>query len=73
MNKEILSIINSNPYLRRYLNEHSYWYKELIRNPNSLKEMETKMKETYKLTFFDKINNLNDKVELIRTFIDVLN
>ncbi len=73
MNKEILSIINSNPYLRRYLNEHSYWYKKLIRNPNSLKEMETKMKETYKLTFFDKINNLNDKVELIRTFIDVLN
>lgn len=73
MNKDILLIINSNPYLRRYLNEHSYWYKELIRNPNSLKQMEKEMKETYKLTLIDKINNLNDKVELIRTFMDVLN
>lgn len=73
MNKDILLIINSNSYLRKYLNEHSYWYKELIRNPNSLKQMEKEMKETYKLTFFDKINNLNDKIELLTSFTDIFN
>lgn len=72
MNIETQIKIRNNPYLYRYLRENSSWYKALNRNPNSLKQMETEMKNTYKLNLTDKISNLNQKIEMVRTFIDIL-
>ena len=65
-------IINNNPDLKRYLKEHSYWYKYLNRNPGLLSEMEREMKEKYKLTASDKINDISEKLDLLRTFMNVL-
>lgn len=59
--------------LQRYLREHSNWYKNLNRDPNSIFEMEQEMKEKYKLTTEDKINQLADQINLIRTFMDMMN
>lgn len=55
-----------------FLRENSYWYKYLNRNPNLLTEMEKEMKEKYKLTTSDKINNISEKLDLIRTFMNVM-
>ena len=72
MRTDILIKIRNNPNLYTYIKYHSYWYKELMRNPNSLSVMETEMKKEYKLTTGDKINKLNERMQMIRTFFDVL-
>ncbi len=64
--------IRANPNLYRYLRDNSYWYKFLNRNPLAIKEMEKEMKKRYKLTIEDKVNQLSQGIEMIRTFIDVI-
>ena len=64
--------IKNNQNLYRFLRENSYWYKELNRNPDSLKKMEEDMKVYYKLTTKDKMNELERKIELIKTFMDIM-
>lgn len=72
MNVETQIKIRNNPYFYRYLRENSGWYKALNRNPNNIKQMEIEMKNAYKLNLTDKISNLNQKIEMVRTFIDIL-
>ena len=72
MRIDLLQSIRSNPPLNHYLRYHSYWYKELIRNPSSLKELEQEMKKEYKLTTEDKINKLNERMNMITSFLNVL-
>ena len=64
--------IKNNPNLYRYLRENSYWYKDLNRNPNNLRYMEEEMREHYQLRPSDKINKLVDQLNLIRTFMDMI-
>lgn len=64
--------IRNNPYLYRYLRDNSSWYKMLNRDPNSIKQMEVEMKSAYKLNLTDKIENINQRIEMVRTFIDIL-
>lgn len=64
--------IKNNYLLQKYIRENSYWYKYLNRNPNLISEMEREMKEKYKLTASDKINNISEKLDLLRTFMNVL-
>lgn len=64
--------IKNDPMLQRYIRENSYWYKNLNRNPNLLNSLSDEMKERYKLTTADKINNFGQKLDLIKTFINVL-
>jgi len=68
---DILLKIRNDPRLENYLKYNSYWYKELLINPDSIRNMESEMKKEYKLTVSDKINNMTQKVEMIRSFMDV--
>lgn len=72
MNIETQIKIRNNPNLYRYLRDNSSWYKALNRDPNNIKQMEIEMKNAYKLNLTDKIGNLNQKIDMIRTFIDIL-
>lgn len=72
MKYELVERLRSNPLLNQYLKYHSYWYKELIRNPSSIKNLEQEMKKEYKLTTEDKIIKLNERVNMISSFLDVL-
>ena len=67
-----INIIKKDSNLYNYLREDSSWYKELNRNRNALKELTKAMKEKYKLTTSDKIENLSRNINLLSTFIDVL-
>ena len=72
MRPDIVQLIRNNPPLNHYLRYHSYWYKELIRNPSSLKVLEQEMKKEYKLTTEDKINKINDRMNMITAFLNVM-
>ncbi len=64
--------IKNNPYLYRYLRDNSSWYKALNRNPDNIRQMEIEMKKAYKLNLTDKIDDMNQKIELLRSFMDIL-
>lgn len=72
MKLEVVHTLRNNPPLYHYLKYHSYWYKELNRNPNSIKELEQIMKKEYKLTAEDKISKLNDRINMVVSFLEVL-
>ena len=72
MTLETQFFLKSNEQYLNYLRTHSYWYKNLNRNPDLIEVLTDEMKEKYKLTTADKINNLGQKLELISTFINVL-
>jgi len=72
MRADILLKIRTNPNLYNYIKYHSYWYKELIRNPSSISVMENEMKKEYKLTTGDKIAKMGERMQMIRTFLEVL-
>ena len=70
MNLENQFRIKNNSLLQKYIRENSYWYKILNRNPNMIEYLEEEMKEKYKLTTADKINDLSNKLDLVRAFMD---
>ena len=72
MNIRIQYILDSNPLLKRYLREHSNYYKNIIRNPVFINEMVELMKKEYHLTFPDKLDKFKNNISLINTFMDVL-
>ena len=72
MTLELQFKIKNNPNYLRYLRENSYWYKILNRNPKMLNKMKDDMKKAYKLTFEDKIDDFNNKMNMIRAFMDAL-
>ncbi len=72
MNIESQIKIKNNPMLQKYIRENSYWYKIINRNPSSINKMIEDMKKTYKLRFEDKIDDLSDKMNLVKSFMDAI-
>ena len=64
--------IKSDPNLYRYLRENSYWYKYLNRSPIFLRRLEEEMKEKYRLRSVDKIENISNSLNLIKSFLEVM-
>jgi hypothetical protein len=73
MDIKTLNIIKKNPILYNYLRDESYNYKYLYRDPSFLNEIIDLAKEKYKLRSIDKLDRLKDNIDLIQTFLDVLN
>lgn len=65
--------INSDINLKKFLRENSYWYKELNRNPENFKYFVEDMKIKYKLTPADKINRTVENINMLQSFLDILN
>lgn len=72
MDSKIAFILDSNPLIRRYLREHSYYYKNLIRNPNFINNITDLMKKEYHLTLSDKLNKIKDDINLVNSFMDII-
>ena len=72
MNINIQYILNNDILLKRYLREHSSYYKNIIRNPSFINELYLLMKKEYHLTLPDKLDKIKDNISLVNTFIDVL-
>lgn len=59
--------LKSNPLYLQYLHDHSFWYKRLNRNPNTLNEFIEEMKEQYHLRPTDRLNKIMNTLEMINT------
>lgn len=73
MNLNLVLQIRNDKNLDFYLKTHSYWYKILRRDPLRIREMNQEMRKEYKLTSVDKLNQISSKIQMVRTFLDVLN
>ena len=72
MNLDIIMQINQDKNQKQFLRENSYWYKYLNRNSTYYKNFLKEMKEKYKLTPTDKINQVINNINMLNTFLDVL-
>lgn len=72
MEVKTLIQVRSNYYIATYLRENSYWYKNLNRNPESIALLEQEMKEHYKLTPKDKMEDFANKLSMIQNFMEIL-
>lgn len=73
MELETIKYIKNNPLIYNYLREDSSWYERLNRGENVLKELEETAKKFYKQTPEDKLKKLSKNIELIKTFLEVMN
>jgi hypothetical protein len=73
MKLETIHYIKNNPLIYNYLREDSSWYKRLNRGEDVLKELEETAKKFYKQTPEDKLQKLSKNIELIKTFLEVMN
>ena len=73
MNKEIIYKIKTNPMIYQILREESYHYKYLYRDNNYIKYLEKYAKEKYKQRPIDKIEKLKNTINLVQTFMSVIN
>ena len=64
--------INSDPRLKSFLKENSYWYKYLNRSNIYYKDFLNDMKDKYKLKPSDRINKISKDIEILNNILDVL-
>ncbi|MBR5370169.1 MAG: hypothetical protein IK137_02575 [Bacilli bacterium] len=72
MNKELIYIIKNNELINRFLKEESIHYKYLYRDNNYINKIEKLAKEKYGLTLSNKISNISNTINLINTFMSVI-
>ena len=72
MDRKVLQIIRTNPYIYSFLREDSSHYKYLINDPNYIKEIDRLAKERYKLRFSDKMDRLSNNLEILKTFLEII-
>lgn len=72
MNIKVQFMLDSNPLLKRYLREHSNYYKDIIRTPNSINNIIELMKTEYNLTVPDKLSKIKDNIEMVNSLMDVI-
>ena len=72
MDIKIQYLLNNNMIIKKYLREHSNYYKDLIRNPSFINELIKLMKIDYHLTLPDKLEQIKNNISLVNTFMDVL-
>lgn len=59
-----------NPKEKKYLDENSFWIKELNRNPNNYYNFINIMKEQYKERTVDKIENVFNTMDIVSSVLD---
>ena len=72
MQLDVMMRINSDIRQKQFLRENSYWYKYLNRSSNYYKNFINDMKIKYKMTTVDKLNKVNDNINMFRSFLEVL-
>lgn len=72
MNIKVQFMLEANPFLKKYLREHSWLYKDIIRNPQVINELESLMKKEYGLTFPDKLEKVKNNIAMINSFMDII-
>ena len=72
MSEKTIYIIKNNPIINQFLREESYHYKYLYRDDNYINKVERLAKEKYGLTLSNTIENIKNTINLINTFMSVM-
>lgn len=72
MSLETQFTIKNNEKYFTYLRTHSYWYKELNRNPKKINEFIEEVKDTYKLRTTDKVEKAIETFEFLQSILSTL-
>lgn len=73
MIKTLIYQIREKPDMYQYLKYNSYLYKNIIRGNITYKDIERKMKIDLNKTPIDKLKEINNKIEFINTFFNIIN
>lgn len=65
-------ILKRNILLKKYLRENSYHYKNINRNFNYMNILNKEMKEKYKMTLPNKLDKIKENMDMITTFMDII-
>lgn len=72
MRKETINIIKNDPYIYNFLREESYHYKYLYQDDNYINTVKRLAYKKYKQTKLDKVERLINNINLIKTFLSVI-
>ena len=73
MDINILNKIYENQIYLEYLRYHPRWYIILNDNPKLYSDFEKTVKKEYKITTYDKIDNLKKQIDFVNGMIKYLN
>ena len=72
MQLSVLMELKKDKKMEELFKYNSYWYKELNRNPSSIKLYKEDMKNKYKLRATDKISDAIDNIDIISNVLSAL-
>ncbi|WP_026690025.1 YlbE-like family protein [Alteribacter aurantiacus] len=72
MRTEVIQHIRTQPELWRYLRMHPSWYRKLSRSPEALGEMEKEAKVFYGKTFPQRMDRIQNNVNLAAMLFDMV-
>lgn len=72
MIKSVQQKLKENPKYLEYLHTHSYWYKNLNRNPANYKIFEEEVKTNYKLRPSDRIEKTINMLDMVQTILGTM-
>ncbi|MBM7095894.1 MULTISPECIES: YlbE-like family protein [Alteribacter] len=72
MRTEVIQHIRTQPELWKYLRMHPEWYRKLGRNPGLLSEMEKEAKVFYGKTFPQRMDRIQNNVNLAAMLFDMV-
>lgn len=72
MSVEVLNYIRSHDYIYYFLRQDSSYYEYIFKDNNYIYELDNMLKEKYKLRYVDKIDKIQNGIQLFRTFLDLI-
>ena len=72
MNYRVQFLLDNDLFVKRYLREHSNYYKNIIRNQEFINTIIELAKKEYQLTFPDKLNKIKDNISMINSLMDII-
>ncbi len=72
MSLETQFTLKSHEQYITYLRSHSYWYKELNRNPEKLRDFIEEVRIFYKLRTSDRIEKAIETVEFLESILSTM-
>ncbi len=71
MNKDIIYRLREDQRLYEFLKYNSFLYKDIIRGTITYKRLVDLMKQNLKLTISDRLNSMNEKIELANSLLNI--
>ncbi|WAA10607.1 YlbE-like family protein [Fervidibacillus albus] len=72
MRRELLTRIQADRDLHRFLREQPKWYRTLSRDPETFTEFQRSAKQYYKKTFPDRIRKLSEGAQMASFMFNML-